>query len=298
MRIWYLLMVFCLFAASGLSAQAAPPRQIVVSIAPQKYFVERIAGDNVQVTVLAGSGSDPHSFEPTPAQMRACAKADVLFVLGVPFEAAWLPRISGAAPTLDVVSMLAEQSAPSAEPQAAAAHKDTHGHAHEPGEDPHVWLSPAEVQSMLPVIESTLARLMPGKAAFFAANAQAFSQEISQLQERLHKAFAPYPEERRVFLSFHPAWGHFAEEFHVREYSIETGGKEPSPRLMKTLIDTSREHSIRVVFIEPQFSKSAARTIAQSLNARVVSVDPLQEDWPALIQTFGEALAASFAEMP
>ena len=90
---------------TALAAEA--PLPVVVSIAPQKYMLERIAGDRVAVTVLVRPGADPHSYEPTPAQMRACAGARVWFTIGVPFEDVWLPRIQSAAPNLAVFSTIA-----------------------------------------------------------------------------------------------------------------------------------------------------------------------------------------------
>lgn len=88
-------------------AFAAPkPLPITVSIAPQKYIMERIGGSAVAVSVLLKPGSDPHSYEPGPSQMRGISRAAAWFTIGVPFEDAWLPRIKGAAPNLRVISSI------------------------------------------------------------------------------------------------------------------------------------------------------------------------------------------------
>ncbi len=100
-------LLFCpLLAGPAGTARAKTSLPVVVSIAPQKYMLERIAGDSVAVTVLVRPGADPHSYEPTPAQMRACAGARVWFIIGVPFEDVWLPRIQSAAPNLTVFSTI------------------------------------------------------------------------------------------------------------------------------------------------------------------------------------------------
>lgn len=101
-----LLLICPLLAGPAGTALAKAPLPVVVSIAPQKYMLERIAGDSVAVTVLVRPGADPHSYEPTPAQMRACAGARVWFTIGVPFEDVWLPRIQSAAPNLAVFSTI------------------------------------------------------------------------------------------------------------------------------------------------------------------------------------------------
>lgn len=94
-----------LFPCSALAAPS-PPLAVVVSIAPQKYVLERIGGNAISVSVLLTPGSDPHSYEPGPSQMRDVAKAAAWFTIGVPFEAAWLPRIEGAAKNLQVISFI------------------------------------------------------------------------------------------------------------------------------------------------------------------------------------------------
>ena len=101
-----LLLICPLLAGPAGTALAKAPLPVVVSIAPQKYLLERIAGERVAVTVLVKPGADPHSYEPSPAQMRFCAAARAWFTIGVPFEDVWLPRIQSAAPNLTVISTI------------------------------------------------------------------------------------------------------------------------------------------------------------------------------------------------
>ena len=65
---------------------------IVVSILPQKTFVEKIGGDKVNVTSMVRPGSDPHTYEPKPSQMTALTKADIYFPIGIEFEESWLDK--------------------------------------------------------------------------------------------------------------------------------------------------------------------------------------------------------------
>lgn len=292
MRCFSIFLFVLLLAFPCRGAEQPENYQIMVSIAPQRYIVERIAKDTVQVMVLAASGQDPHSYEPTPAQMRASSKAALYIAMGVPFENIWLPRIQGVAPSLRVLHTEGVVHGHDSEDD---PHESGHslGHRH----DPHIWLSPDLVKAMVPLIEKELSMLLPHKASFFAANAKAFVQDIEQLQQALHTSFAPFPEKSRVFFTFHPAWGYFAEEFTLKEYSIEAEGKEPSPKKMRELIDAARAYGIKHLFIEPQFPKSAARTIAESLGAKLIVVDPLQENWLELMQVFGKQLVDSFAAL-
>ena len=317
MRLRPFSLITCLSTMATLlllvtAAYAAQPVKVVVSLAPQKYFLQRLAGNALDITVLASTGSDPHTFEPSPAQMRAVAGSKVYFTIGAPFEAAWLPRIQGSAKQLRIVPLHAALATEAddhdddkhAEPahkdsdthddHAEEAHeKDAHGHDHT-GKDPHIWLSPALMLRMLDVMEKEVVALLPEKATAIAEAATALRSDIQTLQTSIHAQFAPFPAKQRLFLTFHPAWHYFAEEFGTTELSIEIDGKEPSPKAMKMVIDTAKEHNLNTVFIEPQFPKGAATMVAKSIGARIVAVDPLQEDWLALLQTFSKELAASF----
>ena len=85
----------------GLAAGclAAEPLAVAVSILPQKYFVDRIGGDAVRVTVMVPPGADPHSYEPRPRQMAELSASALYLAIGVDFERAWLKRLRSASPT-------------------------------------------------------------------------------------------------------------------------------------------------------------------------------------------------------
>ena len=310
-----LVSLLCLF---GASPAFAAPLSVVVSIAPQKYLVDRITGGSVPVTVLATSGSDPHSYEPSPSQMRACATATLYFTIGVPFEDAWLPRLKGAAPSLTLVSgiqgikrltydetalrhanLALEEpaSAPAEQPQPSEQHgeeKDHDEHEHDGAEDPHVWLSPMLMRHMAGTMTKALAKADPESAPVFRANLAALETEIDSMDAEIAKKFAAFPENKRVFLSFHPSWRYFSYNYSLTDFSIEVDGKEPGPKTMAALIDTARTHHVKVLVVEPQYPKTAATAIAREAGAALVTIDPLGEDWPATIQTLTEALVDAF----
>ncbi len=293
------------------AARAAEPLPVVVSLPAQKYLVERIAGDAAAVTTLLHQGADPHTFEPTPAQMRSVAEARLFFTIGLPFENAWLPRLSGAAPNLKVVSMIAglkrlsfDEGAERLEELGLQPHAEEHAghdhaheaHGHEHGEDPHVWLSPMLVRTMLPNIVKALAAERPDDAPRFRAAAKLLDKELQELDAELAGVFAPYPKEKRVFLTLHPAWSYFAHNYELTEISVETDGKEPGPADMKRLVDLARKLKLNTVFVEPQFPRAAAEAVAKNIGAEVVTLNPLAENLPEMWRQTAAALAASFAK--
>ncbi len=302
-----LALALCLTMVTPVIASAADaPLQVSVSIPPQKYFVERIGGDLVRTTVMVPPGADPHTYEPKPSQLRGLSGSRIYFSIGAPFEDAWLARIVAAAgPSLSVVPMhkgvtLLPAAAPLHNDEAEHAegkehHEDHHahadGHGHDHGTtDPHVWLSPMLVRHMSLAIRDALAKADPAHAATYRANYDRFAADIDAMDKKFADLFAALPQDRRRFLVFHPSWNYFAHNYGLTELSIEVEGREPSPRQLRAIIDLARRERITTIFVQPQFSRRAAQTIATEIGARLVDADPLAEDWAANLERTAKAL--------
>ena len=93
--------IMVLIAATGAGAVTRMP--VFVSIAPQRYFVEKIGGDLVKIHTMVSPGASPATYEPKPRQMAALAKAKVYFAIGVPFENRWLQKIVATNPLMEVI---------------------------------------------------------------------------------------------------------------------------------------------------------------------------------------------------
>lgn len=298
---------------AAVSARAEPV-SVVVSVIPQKTFVEAIGGDRVKVMAMVAPGASPATYEPKARQMAELAGADVYFSIGVPFERAWLARFRGAAPEMKVVD-----SAESFRRMAMAAHDHGHddhghedhghegheheGHGHEDhghddhaGEilDPHVWLSPTLVRLQAQVIRDTLIDLDPDHAADYHAGYRAFAAQVNEVDQAVLAALEGVA--RRRFMVFHPSWGYFARDYGLTQVPIEAEGKEPGPRALADLIARAKAEGIGAVFIQPQFSRSSAEAIAEAIGGRVVVADPLAADWAANLKQVAQTFATVLKE--
>jgi zinc transport system substrate-binding protein len=267
-----------------------------VSIVPQKYFVERIGGDLVNVAVMVPPGANYHAYEPTPAQMRALAQARAYFALGVEFEKAWLPRISATNPDLMIVHT---DSGIEKIPMVAHHHHaggHDHGHGHGPGHlhhglDTHIWLAPDLVRVQAGHILNALRDLDPANASVYEQNHAQFMTDIDILDSDLRQILAE--KQGMAFMVFHPSWGYFAKAYGLEQIPVEVEGKEPKARDLKHLIALAKERGITVVFVSPQFSTRSAEMIASSINGQVISIDPLAEDWLGNMRIVAEKFRAA-----
>jgi zinc transport system substrate-binding protein len=275
--------VACLviLALSVLPVEAAVTRAFV-SVAPQKYFVQKIGGDLVSVSVLVPAGADPHTYEPKPKQMAELSKSAVYFAVGVDFEKVWLKKIAATSPKLRIVRT--DDGIAKIAMTVQYRDKENHpGHAktgrrHHAGSlDPHIWLSPALVKIQAEHILNALIAVDPKNRLRYKARYAVFSKEIDALDAELKNTFAGSKGEQ--FMVFHPSWGYFAEAYGLKQIPIEIEGKDPKPAQLQMLIRHARERGIRVVFVQPQFSAKNAEMVSREIGGQVVYVDPMAENW-------------------
>lgn len=287
------LLVACLLSLAPLPLPAAQdaPLQVAVSILPQQFLVERIAGDRVEVLTLVQPGDNEATYSPGPATLAALDGARAWFTMGVHFEDAWLARITRDRPALEIVP-LAEDLPLRAIEADDGSHADSHDHAGGRS-DPHAWTDPRLAARMAARIAATLARLDPAGAVGYAAAAAALQAELLALHEELAALLAPV--RGRAFIVFHPSWGYFADAYGLVQVPIETGGREPGPRGLAEVIRRGRETGARAVFVQDQFSQRSARAVAQALDAQVVTADPLALDYVDNLRRVAERIAAALA---
>jgi zinc transport system substrate-binding protein len=259
-------------------AQEAParPLRVFVSILPQKYFVEKIGGDLVDVAVMVEPGASPHTYEPKPKQMVALAKTAIYFAIGVPFEATWLEKIAATNPNMLVVHTEADiKKIPMRghHHQGPELEQDHHGI-----KDPHVWLSPPLVMIQARNILQALLRVDPAYGSVYEKNYNSFMKELVVLDAEIRAALEGKGQDVE-FMVFHPAWGYFAQAYGIEQVAIEIEGKQPKPAELLYLIQYAKERGIKVIFAQPQFSWQVAQTIAKSIDGQIVFVDPLAAQW-------------------
>jgi zinc transport system substrate-binding protein len=280
-------------AAAAQPAAQLAPLQVVVSILPQQYLVERIAGERVAVLTLVQPGDNEATYSPGPATLAALDGAQAWFTMGVHFEDVWLDRITRDRPALEVVP-LAEGLPLRATEANLATLGHAHGHSHAGQPDPHTWTDPRLAARMAQRIAATLARLDPAGAESYQARAQELQQELLALHEEITARLAPV--QGRAFIVFHPSWGYFADAYGLVQLPIEIGGREPGPRGLAEVIRRGREAGVRVVFVQQQFSQRSAQAVAEALGAQLVEADPLSPDYVANLREVSIRMAEALAE--
>ncbi len=270
-----------LLPISFLSPASAENRmKVTVSILPQKYFVQKIGGDLVDISVMVLPGSSPATYEPKPKQMVKLTESKIYFAIGVFFEEVWLKKFAGANPEMRII---ATQNGIEKIPMKRHLHDDKERN-HEKAvaragiKDPHIWLSPPLMMLQARNILNALMRVDPANRKIYESNYKSFVTELVDLDLKISDLFADAGQGTR-FMVYHPAWGYFAKAYDLIQIPVEMEGKNPTPKGLQQLIRNAKKDGIKVVFVQPQFSTKSAQTIAKAIGGRVIFADPLAFDW-------------------
>ncbi|RKD91929.1 metal ABC transporter solute-binding protein, Zn/Mn family [Mangrovibacterium diazotrophicum] len=269
-------------ACSGPNKTDKPT--IAVTILPQKYFVEKIAGDLVQVNVLVPPGASPELYSLMPSQMTGLSTTLAWLGIGqVGFEQGWVDKIRTSNPKLAYFDT-SEQA------DWIAGEEEIHGdHVHLHGIDPHIWSSPEEVKKIATETYKALAQVLPEHKETFEANLAKFQAEIDSLDEELKQTFEQLPSKK--FLIFHPALTYLARQYGLEQVAMEVDGKEPSPKHLKELAEMAKNENIKAIFVQKEFNMDNARQMAKEIGGEVIQVDPLSENWADELRTIAKKIA-------
>ncbi|MBR5297896.1 MAG: zinc ABC transporter substrate-binding protein [Parabacteroides sp.] len=245
---------------------------VTVTIEPQRFFAEKIAGDKFQIHCIVPSGQSPETYDPTPKQMVEVGNSVAYFQIGsLGFEQVWMQKIRENNPDLKIYDLSKGMSFI----QEVVHHHHHHSHAH--GVDPHIWSSIAGAKIIAQNMLEAFIQLDGEHADYYKSNYTALLKEINQTDTVIRQLLAPLKE--RTFIIYHPTLTYFAKEFDLTQLCIEMDGKEPSPAILAQLIATAKEREVKVVFIQQEFDKKNAELIAKETDCRLEVINPLSYHW-------------------
>ena len=269
-----LFLFHCLFLPFSCKNKPESHRMVSVSILPQKYFVERIAGDYLRVNVMIPPGMNPATCDLNTGQLQKLYDSDICFTIGyLPFEQTHLYPVLERQKHIRVINH--SEGVELLDGHCHHSHPD-HAHQHS-SIDPHIWLSPANARKMVQTICQTLSERYPEQQQAFRENLKELLADIDSIAKQAEEVFTNNPQ--RVFLIYHPALTYFAADYHLEQISIEDEGKEPNPEHLKKIIDLAKKKKIKLVFIQNQFDVTNAQSIAREINAQIIPINPLAENW-------------------
>ena len=272
-------------------ATDAKKKEIAVTIEPLCYFSKKIAGDDYAFFSVVPVGRSPETYDPTFRERLRVGNSEAFFYLNLLALEQTLIKSMQQNQTGTRLFNLSEGMSLEAEEMGEAGSTHSH-HGHE-GFDPHIWTSFTGAKVMSENIYKAMASLDTLKSDDFKTNYLRLMNELELLENELHQQLDTLS--CRAFVIFHPALTYFAKEFDLIQYSIEEDGKDPSPASLKSLIDEAQQAQVKVVFVQVEFDRSYAEQIAKVLDARIVTINPLDAHWDVQMRRIVNALITNGA---
>ena len=267
-----LALFVCLFLSAVSTVSANQGKLVVfVSIPPQKFVVEAIGGEYVQVNVMLDPGQSPEAFDPSSKKIKSLADGKIYFLIGVPFEIHWENKMQDANRDLKMIKTYGIEE----------VRLDEH--------DPHIWTSPAVMKRIAEKVLNTLANEDPERRNYYQNNFQRLLSGLDELDQAIKNKLSDRTTD--YFIVSHASWGYFAREYGLQQVALESSGKEAGSRTLSRIIKLIRREGIRVVFTQEQYRTPAIEALAREVDADIIVLDPLAENYMENMQNVADRIA-------
>lgn len=277
-------------------------------------IARRVGGEAIELTTLMPLGVDPHSYAPTPQDLRALSDAHVILINGLGLEEALMPLLADMETPVPVVSVNAgiapltygggtEEAEAATEEQAEEAVEEE---AHLI--DPHTWLSVNNVLIWVDNVAASFALLDPTNVDSYFSNASAFQTELTTLDTELRATIDTLPAERRKLVTDHQEFNYFAQDYGFEVVGSVIPGvstmTSPSAQELAALQDVIGAAGVGAVFVGMNVENNVVDQLANDLSLEVVKlyVSSLSEadgpapDYASLMRYNVDAIVSALAE--
>jgi len=251
----------CVFAASlclpAVSARAQPPALATIGMIGD--VARELVGDCVPVEVLIGGGGDPHLYQPTASDVRRMQDAGVILYLGFGLEGQMgrvLDKLSSSRPVVAV--------GPAAVPET-----DLIAVSGDYAFDPHLWMDPGLWARTVPVIAQALSDLAPDCAAQVADRTGDYTAQLLALDAWVRDSIALVPENRRVLVTAHDAFGYYARAYGLRQIAIQglSTQSEASVADIRDVAQAVVASGVPAVFVETTINPRTVQAMIEAVAA-------------------------------
>jgi len=243
------------------TASGGKTLNVVATTSQIQDFTRVIGGDRIKLTGILKPNVDAHDFEPSPADVDAIAKADVLLKNGVGLEK-WLD---------DTVKSAGFKGTMVDASKGVQIIKGEDSQA-EPAGDPHIWQNPMNAKLMVANVEQALAAADPDDASFFKSNLDAYNAKLDALDSDIARQVSSLANKKLVT-------NHDAFAYYVARYRLEFIGSiipsfdtsaELSAKDITDLVAKIKATGVKAIFSESSLPPKTAETIAKEAGVKVV----------------------------
>ena len=254
------LLALLVLPMAPIRSFAQEPLRIVATTGMVADVARQVGGDLVEVRGLMGPGVDPHAYRQTRSDIVAMTRADLVLLHGLYLEAQMQDFFRDLARNRNVVAV-AESL-----PRDRLRSHDTYADKF----DPHVWMTPVLWKDVVSEVQRALTDARPESADTFAANAGAYREDLDRLAEYAARSMAKVPDDNRILVTAHDAFGYFGQSFGIEVLGIQGISTQSEAGLNRIgkLVDLLVERQVTAVFVESSVSDRSMRALIEGAAAR------------------------------
>ena len=286
MRCLRLALTLAVVVGGGLllpMTAAAKKLRVLTSFLPVYCFTINVTGDRAEVENLLPAAVGPHDYQFAPRDRQKLGAADVIVVNGLHLES-WLqkaiaasgsqrvPVIVEAAAGLKRELIYGTPGSGAYQNHRAERWRDQLGQ----GANPHIWLDPQLAAHAVTNILIALQKADPANGNSYARNAARYVSRLESLDAEMRHSVAAF--KHRNLVTYHDALPYLARRYQLNLVGVveEVPDVAPSAKYLASLLRVMREHDVKVIFTEPQFSPRLAQQIGRDLSVPVAELDTLE----------------------
>lgn len=289
-RILFALTIIVLILGS-CGRQGAPEHHklsVTVSLPPQQWILEQIAGDSVEINTLLQAGSNPETFDPGISVIKKASNSDIIMLSGqLGYENVIASRLTGGKDSIMIVD-----TSVGIEP-IYGTHVHTHGehsHLHKDDiSDPHTWTSVKNARIIATNMLQALVKADPDNASYYRERAGILDTHLDSLDRSIAARLAQ-PEIARSFLIWHPSLSYYARDYDLNQIAIGSENREATIGDIKATLDKAADSGAHVLFMQADYDPRQASTLSQETGVSIIPLNPLAQEWEAQINLITDAI--------
>lgn len=269
--------------ATGCNGHTSDLPIVTVSIEPQRYMLEQITGDKVQVRSLLTEGANPETYDPTVTHMFNIGNSLGYLCIGnIGFEAAIVDKIKESNPDLPIYDTS----------RGVDAITGTHSHGEHSHVvvDPHTWTSVRNARIIARNMLEAMKDIDPANGRYYEHNYETFVSRLDSLDAVLTERLEPHRGD--VFMVWHPSLSYFARDYGLRQLVVGNADHKDSPvEELRVSIDEAHSTGASLFFFQKDFDSRQVSSINSELHAHEVDINPLSYNWETEIVRIADAIA-------
>ena len=254
-----LLTLIMLTGISRAEYKGGYPYKIGATVGMVGDIAKAVAGDKGEITFVIGAGVDPHVYNPTRSDVATLLRSDIIFYAGLLLEgqmADVLVKVSRKRPVYAVTELLQPEY---------LIHDPATGHS-----DPHVWMDVSGWMKAVEVVAEALAEFDPPNSTGYRENAAAYLEQLNTLNDYARRAMASIPDEQRVLVTAHDAFGYMGRAYEIEVMGIQGLSTESEAGLkdINRIVDDLVRRKIPAVFVESSVSDKNVKALIEGAGSR------------------------------